>query len=97
MLDSVSRKFEGGVGPKGDVSQAATRLKFAQTTLMRYKKNLADSKAAYQSLIGEKPMYLIKPVVPFKSLDPELERKIKKAMRFSPYVRASIATAKGAR
>ena len=91
VLNLVSQKFKQGVGPESDVNQASVRVKSAQAALIDFKRSLANSKAAYQSLIGEDPEALMVPILPSDSIDPDLEGKIEKAMKSNPYIRGAYA------
>jgi outer membrane protein, adhesin transport system len=86
VLQLVTDKFTQGVGPEGDVSQASARMKSAQAALISLKRNLANSKASYQALIGEQPETLLTPAVPFEAVETDVESKIETALKFNPYL-----------
>ena len=90
-LELVTIKAEGGAASLTDVEQTQARVSTAEDALIETRSRVRDADANYINTIGEPPLDLVRPIVPFQAL-PENEAaavamalKLKGTSKNSPF------------
>lgn len=89
------RRFELGVGGRGDVEQAEGRLAVAQATVVNREAALNDARARYERVVGMPPGPLSLPSAP--ELPVERQQVLDRAAARNPAVHTAIAELAAAR
>lgn len=90
QLEATGDRFRVGEVTRTDVSQAESRLARARADRISAEGSLADSRASYENVVGEKPPVL-KPAAPLSGLPPTLEGAVDSARSSNFTVRQARA------
>src|SRR5688500_3490785 len=94
-VTKTRRRFELGVGGRGDLEQAEARLAVAQATLVNREAALSDARARYERVVGAPPAAPLPPPAP--ELPAERQQVIDRAAARNPAVHTAIADLAAAR
>ena len=96
-LELVTIKAEGGAASLTDVEQTQSRVSTAEDALVENRSRVRDADANYINTIGEPPVDLIRPIVPFQALPENEAAAVALALKLNPTIavtRADLETAK---
>ena len=96
-LDLVTIKAEGGAASLTDVEQTQSRVSTAEDALVETRSRVRDADANYINTIGEAPLDLVRPQVPFQAVPENEPTAVALALKLNPTIavtRADLETAK---
>ena len=96
-LELVTIKAEGGAASLTDVEQTQARVSTAEDALIETRSRVRDADANYINTIGEPPLDLVRPIVPFQALPENEAAAVAMALKLNPTIavtRADLETAK---
>jgi outer membrane protein, adhesin transport system len=96
-LQLVTIKAEGGAASLTDVEQTQSRVSTAEDALVETRSRVRDADANYINTIGEAPIDLVRPQVPFQAVPENETAAVALALKLNPTIavtRADLETAK---
>ena len=96
-LELVTIKAEGGAASLTDVEQTQSRVSTAEDALVETRSRVRDADANYINSIGEAPIDLVRPQVPFQAVPENETTAVALALKLNPTIavtRADLETAK---
>ncbi len=96
-LQLVTIKAEGGAASLTDVEQTQSRVSTAEDALVETRSRVRDADANYINTIGEAPIDLVRPQVPFQAVPENETAAVALAPKLNPTIavtRADLETAK---
>ncbi|MGB5606079.1 MAG: TolC family outer membrane protein [Gammaproteobacteria bacterium] len=94
--DRIRKRGESGVGRKSDTEQALGRLALAKTNLLAETNNQADATAAFENVVGQRPVGLEEPASMAHLLPADLDEVIKQALGNHPTLKSAEADVEAA-